>query len=93
MGSKPSPVAPEDVEDLTLYGRGKICKLLSIGRRTFWGRLSAGEIPPADYKIGKTLFWKACTISAFLNEHRHTGRPTGSPVQRKAAEVATGGAS
>lgn len=67
-GGKVSPANRPPVRLPALMRAEEVAQLLNIGTRTMWRWVSAGKIPPPDFREGQTVRWLPATIEAWLHE-------------------------
>ena len=62
-------MTPESAVD-PLLASDRVCWLLDVSDRWLRRRLSAGQFPPPDAKLGRSMRWRRSTIERFIADAR-----------------------
>lgn len=61
----------EDLE--RLYSTKRLSELLDVSETAIRQRISRGQFPKPDLKIGRKIYWKASTINDFIKKGERNG--------------------
>ncbi len=60
-----------------------VADILGLRPRTMWRMVSASEFPPADFRHGRTVRWRASTVEQWIGQHPNRVANPGSPIRRE----------